>query len=92
MDLLDLIWHLAGFAAPAFWVALGMVVACRFLWQKGAPAQSLQAQLAINFIACLGALLAGLGLTGHDGRMLTYAALVLVSAGCQAWLLRRAAA
>lgn len=36
-----------------------------------------------------GLLLAGLALTGHDGRMLTYAALVLASATTQVLLSRR---
>ena len=40
-------------------------------------------------MVCLAVLVGGLVLSGHDGRMATYAALVLASAACQAWLTRR---
>ncbi|QTD47443.1 hypothetical protein J1M35_17005 [Ottowia testudinis] len=89
MDLVDFIWHLAGFAWPALAVALGVVLAARLLYKKTPVALALKAQLAINFAVGVGVLLAGLVLTGHDGRMLTYAALVLASATTQAWLARR---
>ena len=86
MDLLDLFWHGAGFAAPALVLAPAMVLMGRFFGKKGAPALAWRAQAAINLIVCLGVLAVGLVLTGHDGRMATYAALVLASASTQ-WVL-----
>ncbi|WP_366887921.1 hypothetical protein [Rhodoferax sp.] len=46
------------------------------------------AQAAINFVVCLLVLLGGLWFFGHDGKMATYAALVLACATSQ-WLLSR---
>ena len=89
MDLVDFIWHLVGFVLPALALAPAVVLIARFLGRKSPSARSLQAQLAINFAVCVAVLLAGLALTGHDGRMLTYAALVLASATTQVLLSRR---
>ena len=80
LDLLDLFWHGLGFVAPALVLAPAMVGVNRWLDRKRAPALSWQAQTAINFVACLAVLVAGLVLTGHDGRMAPYAALVAVAA------------
>ena len=86
MDWLDLLWHVAGFVAPALVLAPAMVLTGRFFGKKNAPALAWPAQAAINLIVCLGVLAAGLVLSGHDGRMATYAALVLASASTQ-WAL-----
>lgn len=85
-----LIDHLLNFMAPALFVALGLVLLTRlaapFLRSKKPPAQSLWLQIAIIFIVNLGVLAAGLVVFGNDGKMLTYAALVLCAALCQ-WVL-----
>ena len=86
MDWVDLFWHVAGFAAPALMLAPAMVLMGRFFGKKSAAALAWPAQAAINLIVCLGVLAAGLVLSGHDGRMATYAALVLASASTQ-WAL-----
>ena len=86
MDIVDLVWHVAGFLAPAVTLALGLVALGRVLWRKATPALSLPAQIAIQFIAGCGVLLCGLVLAGHDGRMSTYAALAAV-AGTVQWAL-----
>ncbi|HMN57751.1 MAG TPA: hypothetical protein PKE15_10940 [Ottowia sp.] len=70
-------------------LAPAMVLASRFFGQKKAAALAWPAQAAINFVVCVAVLAAGLVFSGHDGRMATYAALVLASATCQAWLTRR---
>ncbi|MFT4195879.1 hypothetical protein [Ottowia sp.] len=89
MDLMDFVWHVAGFLAPALFVAAGLAALARVVERKWAPARVLLAQAAINFVVGLAVLLVGLAFTGHDGRMLTYAALVLACAASQAWLSRR---
>lgn len=84
----DLIIHLMNFLAPALAVAL--VVACVAPWfmPNRSPALGIPAQAAINFVA--GALALGLGLWffGRDGKMASYAALVLACASSQWWLRR----
>ncbi|HMN20319.1 MAG TPA: hypothetical protein PKA16_02890 [Ottowia sp.] len=89
MGVLDLFWHLAGFMAPALVLAPAVVLVSRLPGWRSARAGAWRRELAFNLGACLLVLVAGLLLSGHDGRMATYAALVLASAGCQAWLLRR---
>ena len=84
----DLFWHLAGFVAPALVLAPAMVLACRLLRWRPAFKLGWRAQVGINFAVCVLVLLAGLILSGEDGRMATYAALVLASSGCQLVLTR----
>jgi hypothetical protein len=79
MGPLDLINHLLNFVAPALFV--GTVLACLapvFMGNKPA-ARTLYAQAAINVIAGVVALSLGLWLFGRDGKMASYAAMLL---GC----------
>ena len=82
--------HLLNLVAPAAVVALLLVLLAsffsRFSSTKKPAAQSIWARAAIIFIVNLVVLVAGLLLFGNDGKMATYAALVLASATCQ-WLL-----
>ena len=82
--------HLINSMAPALFVALGLVLLVRligrFFRSKRPLTQSLYAQAAIIFVVNLLVLLTGLVVFGNDGKMLTYAALVLGAALCQ-WVL-----
>lgn len=89
MDLIDLVGHVAGFLAPALGVGAGVALLARLLDRKALPARTLLKNCAINFAVCAAVLLAGLALSGHDGRMLTYVALALACAAAQAWQMRR---
>lgn len=82
--------HLLNFMAPAALLALLLVALSRLLFfrSKRPLAHKLWAQAAIIFIVNLAILTAGLLVFGRDGKMLTYAALVLGAALCQ-WLLLR---
>jgi len=84
--------HLLNFMAPAALVALLLVlfsrIFSRFFTSKKPLALTFWRQVAIIFIANMAALTAGLLIFGHDGKMLTYAALVVVAALCQWGLLR----
>ena len=84
--------HLLNFLAPAAIVALLLTVSARvfgrFLRSKKPLAQSIWAQAAIIFIVNVGVLSAGLVLFGNDGKMASYAAMVLGAAFCQ-WVLWR---
>jgi hypothetical protein len=89
MGILDLIFHLLNFAAPALAVAVLVSLVSPFIYRKRVVARSRYAQAAINFVVGLGTLCTGLLFFGHDGKMATYAALVLAIGASQWWALRR---
>jgi hypothetical protein len=88
MGPLDIANHLLNFVAPAAALAVLMVLAGWIFKPKSAPALAWYAQVAILFVVCVATLAAGLWWWGRDGRMATYAALVVVAGTCQ-WLLIR---
>lgn len=88
MSLLDILLHLLNFSAPALLLALLLPLAARFLMKKQTPALAWWAQAAINFVVGIAVLLAGLWFWSRDGKMATYALLVLALASSQ-WLLSR---
>ena len=84
--------HILNFLAPAAWVALLLVllarIPIRFFKPKVTPSQAIYRQAAIIFILNAAILIAGLVLFKNDGKMATYAAMVLGSALCQ-WVMWR---
>jgi hypothetical protein len=85
LDALGLFWHFANFIAPAIGVGALTAAACKLLWRKslaGAPWFALAWQ---SSLAGLAVLVIGLVTTGHDGKMGTYAALVVVCALVPWW-------
>lgn len=86
MGVWDAAFHLLSFILPAAFVALAVTFAGRFFKQNRPIAGKFIARSAINFIVCLAVLIIGLILTGRDGKMLTYLAMVVASATVQ-WLL-----
>ena len=84
--------HLLNLVAPAAVVALLLVLLAsffgRFSSTKRPAAQSIWARAATIFIVNMVVLIAGLILFGNDGKMATYAALVVVAAVCQ-WVMGR---
>lgn len=83
MGVLDAIWHLLNLFAPAVGLGLIAASATKLLWRRELASVSWGRLVLWACAASTGALLAGLVLTGRDGRMLTYAAMVL---GCAAAL------
>ena len=88
MGPLDLLNHLVNFMAPAAWVAMAVTVVARLFMPKRPAALSQSAQVAINFVVCLAVLVLGLLVFGRDGKMATYAAMVLSGATSQ-WVMGR---
>ena len=86
---LDLINHLLGFLAPAFAVAAVLALVAHWFMVKRPSAPGFIAQFAINFGAGTCALGLGLWFFGNDGKMASYAALVVVCATVQMFALRR---
>lgn len=83
MGFFDLFFHLVNFVAPAIFIALVLALGGAIFMKKTAAAHGLLAQAAINCV--VGCVVLGLGLWifGNDGKMATYAALVLAVATSQ---------
>jgi len=80
LDALDLFWHLANFVLPAVGVGALTAGLCKLFWRRPlarTPWFTLAWQASA---AGLAVLVAGLVITGHDGRMLTWAGLVVACA------------
>jgi ABC-type enterochelin transport system permease subunit len=89
MRLFGLLDHLLNFVAPALVVGFLVAALAPLLMKKARPHHSWLTQSAINSGASVLVLLAGLVIFGHDGKMATYAAMVLVCASSQ-WLAAKA--
>ena len=88
MGPLDITNHLLNFIAPAAFVALLVVLCGRFVGARAPSGASALRQWAVVFGVGLIVLAGGLAVLGRDGKMLTYAALVVATASCQ-WVLVR---
>jgi hypothetical protein len=77
---LDVVWHVLGFVAPG--IALGLLSAAgaKLLWRRELAAVPWRRLARDAAIACVLVLVAGLVAFRHDGRMATYAAMVLACA------------
>ncbi len=86
MGPLDLLWHLLNLLLPA--VGLGLLAAglSKLLWRSALRAVPWRRLAGWASTAAGLALLAGLLLSGRDGRMATYAAMVLASASALWWV------
>lgn len=80
MDALDLLWHLANFVLPAVGVGVLTASLCKLFWRRDLARTSWFALAWQASAAGLAVLVAGLVITGHDGRMITYAGLVVACA------------
>jgi len=89
MTATDLFWSFANFIAPAFWLGLAMAawgwLTSRLNTRTQLASRRWLRNLLLDWVIGTVVLLAGLVLTGHDGRMLTYAVLVL-AIGARRWL------
>ena len=88
MSAFQLLNHLFNFVLPALAVAVMLALGARVLMKKGPGTPALWAQVAINFVAGMVVLLAGLAIAGRDGRIGTYAALVVVCGTVQWGVMR----
>jgi hypothetical protein len=89
MGPLDLLNHLLNFVAPACVVGLLLAILAPLFFRRVPVAHSLRAQAIINVTAGLLALVGGLVVFGRDGKMASYAAMVLACATSQWWAIRR---
>ena len=89
MGLWSLTLHLANFAAPALLMGTLLAFFVPLFFGKRPVARDFIAQAAMNFVAGLLVLVAGLVAFGNDGKMATYIALVLAMGTAQFLGVRR---
>jgi hypothetical protein len=77
---LDAVWHLLNFVVPAFGLGLLSAAGAKLLWRRELAGTGWRRLARDASLASLLVLVAGLVLTGHDGRMATYAAMVAACA------------
>jgi len=85
MGPLDALWHVLNLLTPALGMGLIAPALAKLLWRKDLRGVRWWALARWTAAAGALALLAGLVLTGRDGRMATYAAMVLASALALWW-------
>ena len=88
MGPLHFLLHARNFVAPALFLALLLPATSRWVLRQPAARLTWWAQALVLFAVGLAALLGGLVFFGADGKMLSYAALVLACASTQ-WGLSR---
>lgn len=89
MGPIDALWHALNFLAPAAVTAALLAAWRAVLDKKSRNPNAIRSSFAIFFAVGTAVLVAGLVLLGHDGRMLTYAALVLAQGSALALVWRR---
>lgn len=80
MGFFDALNHLVNLFLPALGLALLVPTLARLVWWQALKAAGWWRQVRWTALANAGVLILGLVLTGRDGAMVTYAALVLSSA------------
>ena len=80
MTAIELFWHLANFFAPAIVMGGLAAVASRTIWRRELAHASLRRLWAWAGGAAAAASVAGLAAFEHDGKMVTYAAMVVAAA------------
>jgi hypothetical protein len=88
MDFVSVLNHFFNFFLPALCLPVLLWAMARLAFGRPAGALRWWVQWLVQASVCAAVLLAGLVVWGRDGKMLTYAALVLASASVQ-WLLLR---
>ena len=85
MPATDAFWHIVNFFAPALVLGGLAAAATRWLWRRELSGVSVARLWLWAGAAAALASIAGLVLFGHDGKMLTYGAMVVASAGALWW-------
>jgi hypothetical protein len=83
MNLLDQLLHVLYFGAPAAFLALTLSTCARLFRSSQRKTVSWATQAFTIFLTALGVLCVGLWQLGSDGKMTTYAAMVLTAASVQ---------
>lgn len=76
MSPLDAFWHLLNFFAPAAFIGLFTASAAKLIWRHELRNLGWRALLAWAIVPAIAAAVVGLVITGRDGTLLAYAAMV----------------
>jgi hypothetical protein len=85
MEPLDALWHLLNFFLPALGVGLTGAALAKLIWRRELKGVAYARLAAFGVAANALVLVGGLLLTGRDGRMSTYAAMVAACAAALLW-------
>jgi len=85
MGPIDALWHLLNLLAPAIGVALVSASLAKLIWRRDLALVPWRHMVIWTALAGSLALIAGLVLFGRDGKMATYAGLVIASALALWW-------
>lgn len=77
---LDAFWHLVNFFAPAVFLALFTTSAAKLAWRRQLRGTPWRRMFAWALAPTIVASIVGLVLTGRDGKMITYLAMVIAAA------------
>ena len=80
MGSLDAIWHVLNFIAPALGLAVLSASAAKLVWRRDLAGVAWLRLALWAALAGMAVLIGGLVVFGRDGKMATYAALVVASA------------
>jgi hypothetical protein len=80
MGPLDALWHALNFFAPALGLAVLAASATKLLWRRELAGVSWHRLVLWTALAGMAVLIGGLVVFGRDGKMVTYGALVAVTA------------
>ena len=80
MGPLDAIWHVLNFFAPALGLAVLSASAAKLVWRRDLAGVAWLRLALWAALAGMAVLIGGLVVFGRDGKMATYAALVVASA------------
>ena len=80
MGPLDALWHVANLFLPALGLGALAAAAAKLLWRRELAAVSFKRLAGPACAACAAMVLAGLVLLGQDGKMATYAGMVVACA------------
>jgi hypothetical protein len=82
---LDAFWHLSNFVVPALGVGMLSAAGAKLLWRRELASRRWHVLARDASLACGVVLVAGLVVFGHDGKLATYGAMVVVCAFTLWW-------
>jgi hypothetical protein len=81
----DALWHLLDFLAPSVGLALIASALAKLLWRRELKSASWKRLCSWAVAASASASIAGLVVFGHDGKMATYAAMIVACSAALWW-------